>query len=88
MKEEEEEATEEEEGEDVPMSDYDERESVFKKPRKKAVKKVVPLGGNGLKKKRVVKKRTITDDKGYMGSCDVHSSYGYAAVALKPPSLQ
>ena len=39
-----------------------------KKPRKKAEKKVVPLGRNGLRKKRVVKSRMSTDAKGYMGT--------------------
>jgi len=39
-----------------------------KKPRKKAVKKVVPVGKNGLKKKRVVKSRMSLDAKGYMGA--------------------
>jgi DNA polymerase delta subunit 3 len=31
-------------------------------------KKVVPVGSNGLKKKRVVKSRMTTDDKGYFGA--------------------
>ena len=38
-----------------------------KKPRKKVEKKVVPVGRNGLKKKRVVKSRMSLDTKGYMG---------------------
>ena len=37
------------------------------KPRKKKEKKVVPVGRNGLKKKRVIKSRMSTDAKGYMG---------------------
>lgn len=39
-----------------------------KKPRKKAEKKVVPVGKNGLKKKRVVKSKMALDAKGYMGA--------------------
>lgn len=38
-----------------------------KRPRKKVEKKVVPVGRNGLKKKRVVKSRMSVDAKGYMG---------------------
>lgn len=38
-----------------------------KKPRKKVEKKVVPVGRNGLKKKRVVKSKMSLDAKGYMG---------------------
>lgn len=37
------------------------------KPRKRKEKKVIPVGRNGLKKKRVVKSKTDFDDKGYMG---------------------
>lgn len=37
------------------------------KPRKKE-KKVVPLGRNGLKKRRVMKTRMFTDAKGFMGA--------------------
>ncbi|KAG7094068.1 hypothetical protein E1B28_007688 [Marasmius oreades] len=43
-----------------------------KKPRKP--KKVIPVGRNGLKKKRVMKSRTTTDAKGYMVTED-YSSY-------------
>ena len=41
------------------------------KPARKAQrkpKKEVPVGRNGLKKKRVVKSRMTTDDKGYVGA--------------------
>ncbi len=42
------------------------------KPRKKKEKKIIPVGRNGLKKKRVMKTRTTVDAKGYMGTsvCD------------------
>lgn len=38
------------------------------KPRKRKEKKVIPVGRNGLKKKRVVKSRMTVDAKGYMGT--------------------
>jgi len=38
-----------------------------RKPQRKP-KKQVPVGRNGLKKKRVVKSRMKTDDKGYFGA--------------------
>jgi DNA polymerase delta subunit 3 len=38
-----------------------------RKPQRKP-KKQVPVGSNGLKKKRVVKSRMKTDDKGYFGA--------------------
>lgn len=44
------------------------------KPKKRVPKKVVPVGRNGLKKKRVIKSRTTTDAKGYMQTED-YSSY-------------
>ncbi|KDQ53171.1 hypothetical protein JAAARDRAFT_162049 [Jaapia argillacea MUCL 33604] len=44
------------------------------KPRKRKEKKEIPVGRNGLKKKRVVKSRTACDDKGYMATED-YSSY-------------
>lgn len=37
------------------------------KSTKKAPKKVIPVGSNGLKKRRVVKSRTQLNEKGYMG---------------------
>jgi DNA polymerase delta subunit 3 len=52
--------------EDVGMSD-DAAVKTKPKPRKKKEKKVVPMGRNGLKKRRVMKSRTRIDDKGYMG---------------------
>jgi DNA polymerase delta subunit 3 len=37
------------------------------KARKRKEKKEVPLGSNGVRKKRVIKSRMTTDAKGYMG---------------------
>ena len=56
------------EDEDVGMSDT--TDIAFPaKPRQKRAKKVVPVGRNGLKKRKVIKSRTKLDDKGYMGAC-------------------
>ncbi|EMD40683.1 hypothetical protein CERSUDRAFT_91421 [Gelatoporia subvermispora B] len=68
-----------EEPEDAPMEDADavhdsEPERVKAKPKKRKEKKVIPVGRNGLKKKRVMKSRTKIDDKGYMVTED-YSSY-------------
>ncbi|TCD64326.1 peroxisome assembly protein (Peroxin-2) [Steccherinum ochraceum] len=43
-------------------------------PKKRKQKKVVPVGSNGLKKKRVVKQKTFMDDNGYMVTED-YSEY-------------
>ncbi|PCH41236.1 hypothetical protein WOLCODRAFT_162919 [Wolfiporia cocos MD-104 SS10] len=51
-----------------------EPERIKAKSRKKKEKKVVPVGKNGLKKKRIMKSRTKVDDKGYMVTED-YSSY-------------
>lgn len=69
MKEEEEESTED--GEDVKMDDSI---SPKPKPKKRREKKVIPVGSNGLKKKRTIKSRMTTDAKGYMVTED-YSSY-------------
>ena len=37
------------------------------KPRQRKPRKTVPVGRNGLKKKRIIRSRTTADDKGYMG---------------------
>lgn len=37
------------------------------KPRKRKEKKVIPIGSNGLPKKKILKSRMKTDEKGYMG---------------------
>ncbi|KAI0939803.1 hypothetical protein AcV5_001093 [Taiwanofungus camphoratus] len=44
------------------------------KPRKKKEKKVIPVGRNGLKKRRVMKSRTSVDNRGYIATED-YSSY-------------
>lgn len=69
MKEEEEESTED--GEDVKMDDSI---SPKPKPKKRREKKVIPVGSNGLKKKRTIKSRMTTDAKGYMGMVIFSSS--------------
>jgi DNA polymerase delta subunit 3 len=46
--------------------------------RQRKPKKEVPVGRNGLKKRRVVKSRTATDDKGYFGA----SSSSFLAFAF------
>lgn len=57
--------------EDVEM----EEEEVKPVPKKKRTKKVVPVGSNGLKKRRVVKSRMTTDAKGYMGMQFIYHLY-------------
>lgn len=39
-------------------------------PKKRRPKKVIPVGKNGLKKRRVMKSRSTVDDKGYMGESE------------------
>lgn len=51
---------------DVEM-DEDSDPAPKTKPRKRKEKKVVPIGSNGLKKKRLMKSRMKMDEKGYMG---------------------
>ena len=45
----------------------DEDLQIKPQPRKRKPKKVIPVGRNGLKKRRVEKSRTSFDEKGYMG---------------------
>ncbi|KAI9568164.1 DNA polymerase subunit Cdc27 [Boletus coccyginus] len=52
----------------------DESDHVPIVPKKRKPRKVVPVGRNGLKKRRVVKSRTTTDAKGYIQTED-YSSY-------------
>ncbi|CCM04789.1 uncharacterized protein FIBRA_06982 [Fibroporia radiculosa] len=59
---------------DVDMIEDSEPERIKTKPKKKKEKKVVPIGKNGLKKKRITKSRTRIDDKGYTITED-YSSY-------------
>ncbi|KAI0774334.1 DNA polymerase subunit Cdc27 [Fomes fomentarius] len=71
------------EPEEPPKSEPEEEEDEIEieiedtpkpKPRKKKEKKVVPVGRNGLKKRRVMKTRMFTDAKGFMVSED-YSEY-------------
>jgi DNA polymerase delta subunit 3 len=49
-------------------NDEDEDSPPIVKPiRKKKVKNVVPVGRNGIKKRRLVKSRVILDPQGYRG---------------------
>src|ERR1700683_541236 len=58
-----------EEDQDVDMVTADEKPKIKPQPRKKKKpKKVIPVGRNGLKKRRVEKSRTSFDEKGYMGT--------------------
>ncbi|TFY59274.1 hypothetical protein EVJ58_g5889 [Rhodofomes roseus] len=70
--------TEEEAPPDTQTEDFiedSEPERVKQRPRKrKQDKKPVPVGSNGLKKRRAMRTRTKTDDKGYMVTED-YSSY-------------
>ncbi|KAI9063168.1 hypothetical protein FKP32DRAFT_1666607 [Trametes sanguinea] len=62
------------EPEPAPEPEVEEEEVSKPKPKKKKEKKVIPVGRNGLKKKRVVKSRMTMDSKGYMVTED-YSSY-------------
>ncbi|KAG5724875.1 putative amino acid permease, partial [Termitomyces sp. T112] len=67
--EEEEEEGEEEEKKPAAVDEDVEMDNVIvpkAKPKKRAPKKVIPVGKNGLKKRRVVKSRSRVDEKGYM----------------------
>jgi hypothetical protein len=46
-------------------------------PRKRKTKKVIPVGRNGLKKRRVEKSRTSFDEKGYMGGFSFLFLFGW-----------
>ncbi|EED78739.1 predicted protein [Postia placenta Mad-698-R] len=59
---------------DPEIVDDSETERVKAKPRKRKEKKIVPVGQNGLKKKRIMKTRMRTDEKGYMVTED-YSEY-------------
>jgi hypothetical protein len=50
----------------------DEDLKIKPKPRKRKPKKVIPVGKNGLKKRRVEKSRQSFDEKGYMGMSLFH----------------
>lgn len=72
--------SEEEDSEDVPTQDLevDEEPVPVQKAKKRRPKKVVPLGSNGLKKKRVMKSRQTTDAKGYMSRLFLPCPLGYS----------
>ncbi|KAJ3798516.1 DNA polymerase subunit Cdc27-domain-containing protein [Lentinula aff. detonsa] len=59
---------------DVEMQDDTEDKPAIKAKRKTKAKKVIPIGKNGLKKKRVMRSKVTTDAKGYMVTED-YSSY-------------
>jgi DNA polymerase delta subunit 3 len=58
----------------ISSLDEDEDEDIKPQAKKRRSKKVVPVGRNGLKKRRVLRSRTTTDAKGYMQTED-YSSY-------------
>ena len=57
---------------DVDMEEREPEPAAPTRARKRKPKKEVPVGRNGLKKKRVVKSRMTTDDKGYFGASRMH----------------
>lgn len=65
-------------------ADHEPTEVKPKKPRKKVEKKPVPMGKNGLKKKRIVKSRMSTDAKGYMGKASSKDGSGPGLNLLFP----
>ncbi|KAI0693597.1 DNA polymerase subunit Cdc27 [Cytidiella melzeri] len=70
--------------EDVVMAD-DSDVPQDKPKRKKKAKKIIPVGRNGLKKKRVVKSQTMMDSKGYMVTEDYSE---YESVDEEEPEEQ
>jgi hypothetical protein len=56
----------------------DDMDDIPKPKRKKKEKKVVPVGENGLPKRRIVKTRTTMDAKGFMGM----TSFAHTIVRL------
>lgn len=53
--------------EDISMDEDAPKAKAKPKPRK--AKAVIPIGSNGLKKKKVTKTRRTKDANGYMGMC-------------------
>ncbi|KAJ8516311.1 hypothetical protein ONZ45_g6377 [Pleurotus djamor] len=68
--------------EDVEMDDADDVPKPKPKPRKS---RKVPIGSNGLKKKRVIKSRKTVDAKGYMATED-YSEWESVDEADPPPA--
>jgi len=66
---------------DVDMADG--TTSVPKKTRKKREKKIIPVGGNGLKKKKVTKTRRMIDENGYMRE---YLFEPYVSLVVDPPN--
>ena len=83
-----------EEDVDVEMAAADEDLKIKPPPRKRKPKKVIPVGRNGLKKRRVEKSRTSFDEKGYMGEFFclfallffLVCSLAFLALVLNPPA--
>jgi DNA polymerase delta subunit 3 len=78
----EEEVTEPEKEATAPpaTTEDDESDHVPVVPKKRKPRKVVPVGRNGLKKRRVVKSRTTTDAKGYMRMSSCVASRGCCLI--------
>ncbi|KAF7371068.1 DNA polymerase subunit Cdc27 [Mycena sanguinolenta] len=82
------------EDEDEPMeiidADADKPSTSKPAPAKRKSKKVVPVGKNGLKKKRVVKSRSRIDEKGYMVMEDYseYESVDEEEPAPPPPKVK
>ncbi|KAH8990363.1 DNA polymerase subunit Cdc27 [Lactarius akahatsu] len=72
-----------EDRESVPAAEPEPAPAPSRKPQRKP-KKQVPVGRNGLKKRRVVKSRMKTDDKGYFVTED-YSSYESVDEEAPPP---
>jgi hypothetical protein len=60
--------------------DDDEPDPAPKPIRKRREKKVIPMGQNGLAKRRVVKTRTTTDAKGFMGALRCAACFAFSVV--------
>ena len=52
---------------DTPPDETSEEEPVITKKPVRKPRKVVPVGKNGLKKRRIINSRTSVDDKGFVG---------------------
>ena len=64
-------------------SDVDMGHALDKTTRKKRKsKKDIPLGRNGLKKRRVMRSRSTVDAKGYMGAWSIHRYDSTALICL------
>lgn len=59
--------------EDEEKEEEEEEEDYKPQVKRKRPKKVIPIGRNGLKKRRVMRSRTATDAKGYMRTFTIYS---------------